>query len=656
MLKVAEFNFVRHISLGGKATPMMSYARKANNIDVIHNGGDALNGTSYTGYGVLAGLIDTGIDINHCNFLDNNNKPRTKRLWTIQTATGVVTEYNTEAEILAFETDDETESHATHVLGIMTGCFNGKPANSSSGKVAYINDNGQWASTWNKAVPYYGIATKAEPVVCVGAMEEVNHIILAAQKIHDYAIKQGKPAVLNMSLGDYYGPHDGTDAVGLKLAEYGKNIIICIAAGNEGDSNISLERDFTASDNTIKTTIAKSSTASGYVDIWGDNASVLTVSFVAINKQTGEISYQYDLDRNTQGQAITISGSNWSNSIRDSKFESAFGADGYISMRSNINTLNNRYNVYMKMSLNGNASNNIVPGIIIKGSAGNGVNAFCGYSDSLQFVSNGISGYVDGTSDNSINNMACGDNVLVVGSFNNSDGFPTLSGIYTNGGYEGELSSFSSAGHTFDGRALPDITAPGQNMISSYNKYEVDNAGLTNSDLTAWITSPLKSTLKDYWGEMSGTSMATPFVSGVITLWLEADPTLTINDVKEILKETAINDEFTAQCPERWGMGKIDPLAGLKKILTLGAINTVNADDVSKNLIIESLGGKHFNVFVGGTDAFTVNLYNLLGVRTATWSTTGNSIDVDASGMSEGIYLMEVTGKNLHQTQKLVIR
>ena len=58
----------------------------------------------------------------------------------------------------------------------------------------------------------------------------------------------------------------------------------------------------------------------------------------------------------------------------------------------------------------------------------------------------------------------------------------------------------------------------------------------------------------------------TPAVSGIIALWLQANPKLTLADVKDILANSCDNDEFTAKNPIRWGYGKINAKKGLDYI------------------------------------------------------------------------------------------
>ena len=75
------------------------------------------------------------------------------------------------------------------------------------------------------------------------------------------------------------------------------------------------------------------------------------------------------------------------------------------------------------------------------------------------------------------------------------------------------------------------------------------------------------------YGRMSGTSMATPMVAGIVALWMQAatecGKVLSLSEVKQIMKETAIKDWWVTDGPNatHFGNGKIDALAGIKYIL-----------------------------------------------------------------------------------------
>ena len=78
---------------------------------------------------------------------------------------------------------------------------------------------------------------------------------------------------------------------------------------------------------------------------------------------------------------------------------------------------------------------------------------------------------------------------------------------------------------------------------------------------------------------MPNPSSPLPAHSGIIALWLQADPTLDLDDIKEVLAHTSRNDQFTAAKPIRWGYGKIDAAAGLEYIKqTTTALTEVSSE------------------------------------------------------------------------------
>jgi subtilisin family serine protease len=103
----------------------------------------------------------------------------------------------------------------------------------------------------------------------------------------------------------------------------------------------------------------------------------------------------------------------------------------------------------------------------------------------------------------------------------------------------GTLAPNSSFGPTRDGRPKPEITAPGEAIISA-RKGKND---------------------EDQYFIIGGTSMSAPHVTGAVALLLEKKPTLTHAEVKDILCRCARTDTHTSSPPEGWGAGKLDVLA-----------------------------------------------------------------------------------------------
>jgi serine protease AprX len=100
---------------------------------------------------------------------------------------------------------------------------------------------------------------------------------------------------------------------------------------------------------------------------------------------------------------------------------------------------------------------------------------------------------------------------------------------------DGKLADFSSRGVPGDPLLHPTITAPGVDIVSTKS-----STGLVLNLLgTKKDVQYIQPQYLPYYTTASGTSMATPHISGVVALMLEANPQLTPDQVKSLLVQTA---------------------------------------------------------------------------------------------------------------------
>lgn len=111
------------------------------------------------------------------------------------------------------------------------------------------------------------------------------------------------------------------------------------------------------------------------------------------------------------------------------------------------------------------------------------------------------------------------------------------------------LTPFSSRGPTADGRTKPDVAAPGHTIAAAY----IDPYG---GLLCA----------TDCYTVLSGTSMASPFVAGVVALMVEASGgTTPAEDLRQIIFETSHPRGAIAGKDNEWGFGMIDPWGAVNR-------------------------------------------------------------------------------------------
>jgi serine protease AprX len=144
---------------------------------------------------------------------------------------------------------------------------------------------------------------------------------------------------------------------------------------------------------------------------------------------------------------------------------------------------------------------------------------------------------------------------------------------------EGGLASFSSRGVLKAQRAAgddnaPTITAPGtgREFASDAAKFTSDVVSVrAKTNIFANGTTAdaeLPTAFLPFYTEISGTSMATPFVAGSVALILSVDPTLAPDDVKSILTQTA--SQMPGFSEFEGGAGYINVYAAIDKVFHRG--------------------------------------------------------------------------------------
>ena len=460
--------------------------------------------TDLSGKGVVIGVVDTGIETDHPAFAG-----RILRLWD-QTLNGPgVTEggYGAELQPPLVEISRDTVGHGTHVAGIAAG----------------------------EDPVYEGVAPGADLVIVKSDLMTA-HIADGVRYIFRVAQDLGRPAVVNLSLGGHGDAHDGTDSLSLVIDSLtGPGRIVCCAAGNEGNDNIHAQgkvrkggvRNFAAS---IPRPAAEQRPWVAAFNGWYKGTNRMTVSVMAPNHES------------TPPQPVITGNEN------PAKIYQL--ADGAVRVTTpGPDPANGDVNFFVEIQpapapAAPPGSPPVAPGTWrikmagVKVSGDGMVDVWSVDERVGQFT--GIA-----VEDNmKVGSPGCCTSAVTVASFTTKNKWVSFMGTDHQSALElNTISDFSSEGPRRDGAKKPDVAAPGA-MIGAALSGDSGFGPAVLLDQLNRIN--------------AGTSMACPFVAGMVALLLERDPTLDPKKVKSMLRaKSAIPRRPAGTWDEKWGYGLI---------------------------------------------------------------------------------------------------
>jgi len=554
---------VERIEFGGYQSAAFDSVRHHTNVHGVLKGWGPID-QAYTGKDVIIGIIDTGIDYEHNEFRDksDNTKCRILSLWSQWDEEGTKPDsfsYGSEYFKQQFEDEingvtqdalpitdyDPTkrggQSHGTHVAGIAAG----------------LN----------------GMAPEAD-IIAVSVTWESAAIVDGIKYVIDKARILGRPCVINLSLGTLDNLHDGTGTIAEAYREVvnlrPEGTVICAAAGNSGRSNIHWGNFDLSSEpratyfygEPVRLVFAISDTL------------IDKISF-SVTGFTGDFDYDKDTFSNLQQFGLT----NWftpkSTLAVDFEHYMRYGngnVGGIVKAVCDSQYEGSRHH-YFVIEIDDNADIDLrqrprkANGIDLYRINVKGEGRFNSWLMPVSLIGSGsfsrsvtdpsaigapqISNFVAPGNEFSVIAPALFKETISVGASVNRWAYFDTDGKQHPARWarnpNGSLGTFTGQGPTVDGRIMPEIVAPGENVFCAAPSYydgwgaKVYNGKYVNS---------------------SGTSMACPAMAGAVALYLEKYPKATLTEVRDDFLANTVEDEYTDDYGDlpnnRWGYGKLD--------------------------------------------------------------------------------------------------
>lgn len=555
----------------------------------------------FTGKGVMIGITDIGFDFTHPHYQHTNFVGFWDMLSrdTLHSHSDVFTGRDflpEEMRTLQHSFDACDHTHGTMIMGTAVG------------------DN----------PTYQGMAPEADVLVVNGILSNNSNLVDSLQRHkleHNYkfdefayifqqADKREQPCVINMSAGSRQSFGDEFDIYNERINELtGPGRIIVAAAGNNG---------------TQLTTLHKPSSAT-QVGSQLDWANV--PAFYLFFQQEGNATYHLLYSTTDCNDLLPLPEDSYEQIDTLSDYDSAPVQYLYFE-KKRLNQLG-VHQLFATLEGTGEAYL-FTQGILFKNSEQN-------------------DGFSDAECSYGINFPAAYDNVICVANTVHRSGITNYLGEHRTWwepeglGEYGRLCRYSSTGPRLDGYQKPDISAPGCYVTSSVSSFceETHPTDGAIADDRERFTQDGRTYA---WRADSGTSLSSPIVAGIIALWLQADPTLTPQDIKGIFQRTARHPDPTLSYPNAlYGYGEIDAYAGLLDIV--GGTRIEGVSHEQPHSVTFALQGHTLLLHLARplTD-MQMLVYNTSGhlVHRSSFAEAEGDINLPLPSLPHGVYIVQI--------------
>ena len=598
---------IEYLEVPEKSDPFLDLAISDTRADSVHMGINLPQ--SYTGKDVIVGIVDWGFEYANPVFFDTSlTTHRVLAAWDQVRTSGnppVGFNYGTlldnTLDLLNMEVDTfsiTSTYHGTHVAGIAGGAGGG--------------------------TAYRGVGFESDLLFSQMNSGYANTSLDAYQWMYEKASYLGKRLVINNSFGSMRtNPLDGTSLLSQAIESYiDSGVVFVISGGNSSGVNHHIKRDF--NNDSIKTRIGGFNYANDTL-LWGQTISTW-----------GEQANNYSCKiRLLSASGVLLKQSPLFNTLSTAPFIDSFMVAGidtvfYMITTDAAHPLNNR----PQMTLDVKCTNTALK-VVLYSEAPSGRVHYWNTRRTIYGSGNWSANFSTLGSTYTI-----GDDQYGIGHPGVTTGAITVAAHNT----YGNIASFSSNGPRMDEYPKPDISAPGVNIASALNSF-------SNTSFTPVASVNFNNQNYDFV-RLSGTSMSGPMVAGIVSLILEATPTISAGEVKNVLKNTAYEDSYTGNIDSpghaRWGMGKVDAYSAVKASYTAN----ITDNEAKPNWKIFPNPSNDFIAIEGElTGSEIIRIYAINGTEML-FSRTENSLDI--SKLASGIYILKIASGGKDWLYKIV--